>query len=89
MSLPEEVEIIKKLLIFPEVVMESASSLSPHRVAFYLQEIASDFHIYYNKNRILGNDQDLSRARLYFIDCIRTVIRNGLKLLGVSAPQRM
>lgn len=89
LSLPEEVEIIKKLLIFPEVVMESASSLSPHRVAFYLQEIASDFHIYYNKNRILGNDQDLSRARLYFIDCIRTVIRNGLKLLGVSAPQRM
>jgi arginyl-tRNA synthetase len=89
LSLPEEVEIIKKLLLFPEVVKESALSLSPHRVAFYLQDIASDFHIYYNKNRILSDDQNLSRARLYFIDCIRTVIRNGLKLLGVSAPQRM
>ncbi|MGE5445834.1 MAG: arginine--tRNA ligase [Ignavibacteriales bacterium] len=89
LNLPEEVKIIKKLLLFPEVVRESALSLSPHRVAFYLQDIASDFHIYYNKNRILGDDQNLSRARLYFIDCIRTVIRNGLRLLGVSAPQRM
>lgn len=89
LSLPEEVEIIKKLLLFPEVVRESALSLSPHRVAFYLQDIASDFHMYYNKNRILGNDQNLSRARLYLIDCIRTVIKNGLNLLGVSAPQRM
>lgn len=89
LSLPEEIEIIKKLLLFPEVIMESASSLSPHRVAFYLQEIASDFHIYYNKNRILSDDRNLSGARLYFIDCIRTVIRNGLKLLGVSVPQRM
>jgi arginyl-tRNA synthetase len=89
LNLPEEVEIIKKLLLFSDVVRESALSLSPHRVAFYLQDIASDFHIYYNKNRILGDDQNLSRARLYFIDCIRTVIRNGLRLLGVSAPQRM
>jgi arginyl-tRNA synthetase len=89
LNLPEEVEIIKKLLLFSDVVRESALSLSPHRVAFYLQDIASDFHIYYNKNRILGDDQNLSRARLYFIDCIRTVIRNGLRLLGVSTPQRM
>lgn len=89
LSLPEEGEIIKKLLLFPEVVKESALSLSPHRVAFYLQDIASDFHIYYNKNRILCEDQNLSSARLYFIDCIRTVIRNGLKLLGICAPQRM
>lgn len=89
LSLSEEVEIIKKLLLFPEVVKESALSLSPHRVVFYLQDIASDFHIYYNKNRILGDDQNLSSARLYLIGCIRTVIRNGLKLLGISAPQRM
>jgi arginyl-tRNA synthetase len=89
LSLPEEGEIIKKLLLFPEVVKESALSLSPHRVAFYLQDIASDFHIYYNKTRILCDDENLSSARLYFIDCIRTVIRNGLKLLGISAPQRM
>jgi arginyl-tRNA synthetase len=89
LELPEEVEIIKKLLLFPEVVRESALSLSPHRVTFYLQSIASDFHVYYNKNRILGDDPNLSRARLYLIGCIRTVVRNGLKLVGVSAPQRM
>jgi len=89
LRLPEEIEIIKKLLLFPEVVIESALSLSPHKVAFYLQELASDFHIYYNKNRIIGDDTKLSSARLYFIGCIKTVIKNGLRLLGVSAPERM
>jgi arginyl-tRNA synthetase len=89
LDLPEEIEIIKKLLIFPEIVRDSALSLSPHRIAFYLQDLASDFHIYYNKNRILSDDSNLSGTRLYFIGCIGTVIRNGLKLLGIAAPQRM
>jgi arginyl-tRNA synthetase len=89
LSLPEEIEIMKKLLAFPEVVTDSAISLSPHKIAFYLQEIASDFHIYYNKNRVIGDDPKLSSARLYFIGCIKTVIKNGLRLLGVSAPERM
>ncbi len=89
LDLPEEIEIIKKLLLFPEIVRDSALSLSPHRIAFYLQDIASDFHIYYNKNRILSDDSNLSGTRLYFIGCIGTVIRNGLKLLGIAAPQRM
>ncbi|HWP92398.1 MAG TPA: arginine--tRNA ligase [Thermodesulfobacteriota bacterium] len=89
LSLPEEIEIVKKLLVFPEVVTDSAISLSPHKIAFYLQEIASDFHIYYNKNRVIGDDLKLSSARLYLIGCIKTVIKNGLKLLGVSAPERM
>jgi arginyl-tRNA synthetase len=89
LNLPEEVEITKKLSLFPEVVRESALSLSPHKIAFYLQEIASDFHAYYNKNKIISDDPNLSSARLYFIRCIKTVIRNGLRLLGVSAPERM
>ncbi len=89
LSLPEEIEIMKKLLVFPEVVTDSAISLSPHKIAFYLQEIASDFHIYYNKNRVIGDDLKLSSARLYLIGCIKTVIKNGLRLLGVSAPERM
>jgi arginyl-tRNA synthetase len=89
LNLSEEIEIIKKLLSFSDVVKDSALSLLPHKIVFYLQGIASDFHVYYNKNRILGEDIRLSGARLYFIHCIRTVIGNGLKLLGVSAPERM
>ncbi|MGQ0792589.1 MAG: arginine--tRNA ligase [Deltaproteobacteria bacterium] len=89
LTLPEEVNLIKKLISFPETVAESAQMLAPHRIAFYLQDVASDFHVYYAKNRIVGEDAELASARLYFIDCIRTVIKNGLKLLGVSAPERM
>ncbi|HSE83983.1 MAG TPA: arginine--tRNA ligase [Thermodesulfobacteriota bacterium] len=89
LSLPEEVQIIKKLLLFPEVVRDSAVSLAPHKIVFYLQDIASDFHVYYNKNRIVGEDAGLSQARLYFVNCVRRVIGNGLKLLGISAPERM
>ncbi len=89
LNMPDEIEIMKKLLSFPEMVRESALSLSPHKLAFYLQEIASDFHIYYNKNRIISEDLMLTSARLYFINCIKTIIRNGLRLLGVSAPERM
>jgi arginyl-tRNA synthetase len=89
LTLPEEIEIMKKLLSFPEIIRESALSLSPHKLAFYMQEIASDFHIYYNRNRIISDDPMLSNARLYLISCIKTVIKNGLRLLGVSAPERM
>ncbi|MBI2487927.1 MAG: arginine--tRNA ligase [Deltaproteobacteria bacterium] len=89
LTLPEEIETIKKLLSFPEMVRESALSLAPHKLAFNMQEIASDFHIYYNRNRIISDDPKLSSARLYFISCIKTVIKNGLRLLGVSAPERM
>jgi arginyl-tRNA synthetase len=89
LSLPEEIDIIKKLLTFPELLRDSTLSLSPHKLAFYLRDIASDFHVYYNNNRIIGDDPELTQARLYFVDCVRTVIRNGLKLLGVSTPERM
>jgi arginyl-tRNA synthetase len=89
LDLPDEIDITNKLLQFPEVIMESALSLSPHKIAFYLQNIASDFHVYYNKYRIITDSPQLSSARLFFIDCIKTVLSNGLRLLGVSAPERM
>lgn len=89
LRLSEEVEITKKLLQYPEVVRESAITLSPHKVAYYLNEIASSFHMYYNKHRILVDDLALSGARLYFIGCIKTVLKNGLRLLGVNAPEKM
>ena len=87
--LDEEIGIIKKLLEFPEIVRSCALTLSPHKLAFFLQELASDFHVYYNKNKILNEDFNLSSARLYLIRCIQIVIKNGLNLLGVNSPRRM
>ncbi|MDA2920194.1 arginine--tRNA ligase [Desulfobacterota bacterium AH_259_B03_O07] len=89
LDLPDEIDIAKKLLQFPEVINESAQALAPHKIAFYLQELASGFHIYYNKHRIIVEDPRLSSARLFLIGCIKTVIAKGLGLLGVSAPDRM
>nr|NIP37756.1 arginine--tRNA ligase [Candidatus Dadabacteria bacterium]NIS07485.1 arginine--tRNA ligase [Candidatus Dadabacteria bacterium]NIV41791.1 arginine--tRNA ligase [Candidatus Dadabacteria bacterium]NIY21124.1 arginine--tRNA ligase [Candidatus Dadabacteria bacterium] len=70
----EEVEIAKTLLNFPEVIKESVHSLSPHKITFYLQELASQFHVYYNKYKIVTDDDKLSSARLYLISCVKTVI---------------
>ncbi|MEE8299658.1 MAG: DALR anticodon-binding domain-containing protein, partial [Thermodesulfobacteriota bacterium] len=89
LDLPDEIDIAKKLLQFPEVINESAQALAPHKIAFYLQELASGFHIYYNKHRIIVEDPRLSSARLFLIGCIKTVIAKGLGLLGVVAPDRM
>ncbi len=86
---PEEIELVKKLLLFPEVVEDGAKSLAPHKVAYYLLELASEFHVYYNKCRVVDDDRDMSSARLYLIKCVKIVLSNGLKLLGVTAPDRM
>ncbi len=86
---PEEIDLVKKLLLFPEVLEDSAKSLAPHKVAYYLQELAAQFHVYYNKCRVVDENKDISGARLYLITCAQTVLGNGLKLLGVSAPERM
>ena len=84
-----EMELIKKLLLYPEVVEEAASSLAPHKIAYFLQELASDFHVYYNKCRIVDESANLSQARLYLVSCVRIVLSNGLRLLGISTPERM
>ncbi len=86
---PEEIELVKKLLLFPEVVEDSAQARAPHKLAYYLQEVASEFHVYYNKCRVVDDDRQMSGARLYLISCVQTVLSNGLKLLGISAPERM
>lgn len=86
---PEEIELVKKLLLFPEVVEDSAKSLAPHKVAYYLQELAAQFHVYYNKCRVVDDNKEMSASRLYLIQCVQTVLGNGLNLLGVSAPERM
>ena len=89
LSQPEEVDLVKKLLLYPDIVEDSAESLAPHKIAYYLLEVASDFHTYYNKSRIVVDDLALSGARLYLVRCVQTVLSNGLKLLGISAPERM
>ncbi len=85
----EEVEIIKHLGSFGEVVERSAAAMEPHRVTFYLMELAGLFHPYYNKNRVVTEDPELTGARLLLCGAVATVAANGLRLLGVSAPDKM
>ena len=89
LTLPEEITLTKEIVRFPEVVEGSARVLEPHRLTFYLNELASIFHSYYNKNRVISDDSGLSVARLFLVKSIRTVLKNALRLLGVSAPERM
>jgi arginyl-tRNA synthetase len=89
LTLPEEQNIIKHLADFPDMTAEAADALEPHRVAFYLMELAELFHAYYHDNRVLIDDPVVKKARLYFVEAVRQVVANGLEILGVSAPERM
>ena len=85
----EEFVMIKKILAFTEIVEKSAELLEVHRIAFYLQDLVGTFHRYYSRNRIVSEDKALSCARLFLMNCLRVTIRNGLSIMGVSAPERM
>jgi arginyl-tRNA synthetase len=89
LKLEDELVLARMLSRYPEVVEGAALNYEPHRVVFYLQELAARFHSYYNKGRVLTDDGETSRARLYLVNCVRIVLRNALLLLGVSAPERM
>lgn len=89
LTIPEEISLVKIIARFPEIVETSARMLEPHRFTFYLNELASVFHSYYNKNRVISDEIGLSRARLFLVGCVGIVLRNALGLLGVSAPERM
>jgi arginyl-tRNA synthetase len=86
---PEEIGLIKALARYPDVLAGSAKSMEPHRVTYYLMDLASAFHTYYNKHRVLVDDPLLRRGRLNLVLAVQKVIRNGLTLLGVSAPDSM
>jgi arginyl-tRNA synthetase len=86
---PEEMSLIKALAAFPDVVEGSALNFEPHRIPFYLQELAGHFHSFYNKNRVIGEDAELTSARLLLLKCTAQTLKNGLFLMGVSAPERM
>jgi len=86
---PEEIDLIKVLARYPDVLAGSAKNMEPHRVTYYLMGLASAFHTYYNKHRVLADDPLLRCGRLNLVLAVQKVIRNGLTLLGVSAPDRM
>ena len=84
-----EMAVLARLSDFPDLVREAADVLAPHQVAFYLRELAAQLHGFYNAERILVEDRDLRAARLALLLAVRQVVRNGLDLIGVSAPERM
>lgn len=89
LELEEELALAKMLARYPETVEGAARGLEPHRIVFYLQELSALFHSYYNRQRVLVEDAEVSRARLYLVNAVRTVLRNALLLLGVSTPEQM
>jgi arginyl-tRNA synthetase len=87
---PTEIALMQKLAEYPEMLERAANDLAPHDVAFYLRDVASSFHSYYAAERFLLDDNaSLTRARLALLAATRQVLRNGLALLGVSAPDKM
>jgi len=89
LTTPEDVQLIKQLNRYPDIVQTSARFMEPHRVTFYLMTLAGAFHSYYNRQRVLTDDPITTKGRLYLVTAVQKVIRNGLALLGVSAPDRM
>ncbi len=87
--LPEELKIMKHLADYPDVLSDAAEVLEPHRVTFYLMDLAELFHAYYHDNRVLAEDSRVKKARLYLVEAVRQVVANGLAILGVSAPEQM
>ena len=86
---PQEIQLTKILGEFPFVVKKSAECLEPHRIPYYLHELASTFHAYYNHHRIITDDDALTQARLALAGAIHIVLKNALKLIGLSAPDKM
>jgi len=85
----KELQLASKLAEYPDVIAVAAKELAPHNVAFYLRELAAQFHSYYNAERILVEDAAVRTARLALCAAVRQTLANGLSLLGVSAPEKM
>ena len=89
LSSDEEQQLIKALLDFPSLVAGAAQALEPHRVANYLHDMASKAHLWYHKHHVLNEPEEITRARLLLARATQIVLRNGLSLLGITAPDRM
>jgi arginyl-tRNA synthetase len=89
LTAPKEIALMNRLAAFPEVIEIACRELSPHSIAFYLKDLAADLHSYYNAERFLVDDPILRNARLALLAATQQVLRNGLSLIGVSAPEKM
>ncbi len=89
LTLEREFALAQRIAEFPEITRTAAQELAPHSIAFYLRELAGEFHGYYNAERILVDDEPLREARLALSAAVRQTLANGLSLLGVRAPEKM
>jgi arginyl-tRNA synthetase len=89
LQLTEEIELIRRTIQFNDILEESVRELEPHRMVFFLLDLAGEFHRYYNRFRVLTEDRDLTRARMLLVQVVQATIRRGLVILGVDAPMKM
>ena len=89
LTTPHEFALMARLAMFPTILAVAADELSPHHLAYYLKDLAADFHAFYNSDRVLVEDVALRRARLSLLVAVRATLRRGLGLIGVSAPEKM
>jgi arginyl-tRNA synthetase len=89
LSTSEDLQLIKLLTILPDTIDDCAVHFEPHRLTYYLSELASSFHSFYNKNRVITEDSNLTSARLYLLKRTAQTLKNALAILGISAPERM
>ena len=86
----KEEDVLKKVGAFPQIVADAAKHRTPHRIANYIQDLAAAFHSFYNAEKVLNQDnKELTEARLALITAVKTTLANALKLIGVSAPEKM
>lgn len=85
----EEMDLALKIFEFEELIRDAALDRAPHRLTRYLEELAAAFHLFYNRHRVISDDAELTAARLFLVRCTLQVLRNGLSILGVSAPESM
>jgi arginyl-tRNA synthetase len=85
----DDLSLIKKLSVYPEILEAAALNFEPHRITYYLQELAGEFHSFYNKSRVITEEPALTQARLFLLNCVAITIKNALTVLGISAPERM
>jgi len=87
--LKEEMDTVKLLVRFPEIIESAIISLEPHRLIFYIYNLAGCFHRYYYNNPVISGDPSLTKSRLFFVKAIQIVLKNSLNILGISAPEEM
>jgi arginyl-tRNA synthetase len=89
LTLEAELDMLKSMASYPDLVKNAAFELAPHRIIFFLMELAGQFHRYYNRHLVLSDDKDLTQARLWLVEGLRIVFRNGLRAVGLTAPESM